>query len=781
MKNLFQTTFVVIIGLILLPNLVFGQLYEVSLDEKIQKSTLIVEGKVVESRCYRADDENIYTANKIKLTNLLKGDYREEYLTITTWGGGLDGELQTWTHLLTLIKGEQGIFFLEPTCVPAIKDADYPSSFDVYAATQGFIQFVQNEAKAWIGYEPFHTYNDIPNELYDYIRQQTGQKITKKENSGDAIRSGIRYHFADIAFQGNSITFDIYVNSLIGNKKLYQSGIQLGYNPAVFGSNLATNGNLSLQDAGISLSSTYDLAQSNVTSNKVKIELISVGSLSGLTEITTSEQLLAKGQITIQNFLADPGIIYDIAEMQAMSKFYEGGLQQVFDTVLVEGDWRPSSEVVTITSVSPLVVAGGIDQVITIKGTGFGTSPDGVLPPTTKRVLFTPAPEVFNPNPQLFWSTLIRSSTQYVSWTDTMIRVRVPSTGRDLDNPVYMGGVVNASASSEFIGIFDLTTVSPSIVQSPQPIYVKYSAVNQAYQVSGNEHVAKVKLANRNGVGGYDLKYNSQFDTLNAGNAKKAFERALVTWKCETGVNFRIKDTTYVNTCFVNYGTLPAGVTTATRAVTDLSALADCATSVADRFQYLTKWDMYFTNTITWHSDTTKPGINWTSTFDLETTALHELGHAHLLWHTNNPANVMYGLANQYKRALTQNDIDGGNYIMGYSTSTATPPCTPYMHMTAVSAEDCATVGLADFQPIEDYFVIAPNPTAGRFVIRRRGDHTNTDIGRVEIYNFMGQRMLAISPKAASIEIWVQDFTPGVYIVVIESERKYFTGKLIKH
>ena len=110
-----------------------------------------------------------------------------------------------------------------------------------------------------------------------------------------------------------------------------------------------------------------------------------------------------------------------------------------------------------------------------------------------------PAEKWLNPNPQLFWSTLIRSNTQYVSWTDTMIRVKVPSTGRDLDNPAYMGGVVNASASSEFIGIFDLNT-SPPIVQSPQPIYVKYSAVNQAYQSSGNEHVAKVKLANRNGL-----------------------------------------------------------------------------------------------------------------------------------------------------------------------------------------------------------------------------------------------------------------------------------------
>lgn len=780
MKNIFQTCILALLSLIFLPNLLFGQLFEVSLDEKIQKSSLIVEGKVVKSKCYRAEDETIYTAHKVKVSALLKGDYRKEYLTITTWGGELDGELQTWTHLLTLNKGEQGIFFLEPTRVPAIKDADYPESFDVYSASQGFIQFIQNDAKAWIAFEPFHTYNDIPNDLYGYIERQTGQKMTPLGDSGDGKRSGIRYHFTDIEFQGNTVTFNIYVNSLIGNKKLYKSGIQLGYNPAFFGSNIATNGNLLMQDAGISLSSTYDLIQANVTSSKVKIELLPVGSLSDLTEITTSEQLLAKGSITIQNLLADPGITYDIAEMQAMSKFYEGGLQQVFDTVIVEGDWRPSSEAVTITSVSPLIVAGGVEDIITIKGSGFGTSPDGVLPPTTKRVLFTPAPEAFPPT--YYWSTLIRSNTQYVSWTDTMIRVKVPSTGRDLNNPAYAGGVVNASACSEIIGIFDLSTTPPSIAESPQPIYVKYSAVNQAYSVSGNEHVAKVKLANRNGLGGYDLKYNSLFDTLNAGNAKKAFERALITWRCNTGVNFRIKDTTHTNTCFINYGLLPAGVPTATKAVLSPGALAVCGSNISATFQFLPKFDLIFSNSATWHSDTTKPNLNWTTKFDLETVALHELGHAHLLWHTNNPANVMYGLANQYKRNLTSDDLEGGNYIVGYSTPTSTPPCTTYMHMTAVNAGDCETVGIKDAEYIENFFFISPNPVSEGFTIRIK-DTTNDrmPIEKIEIYSIRGQIIKSINAADINMEVSVSDLAPGIYIVVIQSEKQNFAGKFIKH
>ena len=94
MKTIIQITALALLSLFF-PNSAFGQLYEVSLDAKIDRSTLIVEGKVIESQCYRADDGNIYTANKVQLVSVLKGDYRENYLTATTWGGEMDGEMQS--------------------------------------------------------------------------------------------------------------------------------------------------------------------------------------------------------------------------------------------------------------------------------------------------------------------------------------------------------------------------------------------------------------------------------------------------------------------------------------------------------------------------------------------------------------------------------------------------------------------------------------------------------------------------------------------------------------
>jgi hypothetical protein len=779
MKNTFQTCMIALLGLFFLPNVSFGQLYEVSFDEKIQKSTLIVEGRVVESRCYRADDETIYTANKIKLTNLLKGDFREEYLTITTWGGELEGELQTWSHLLTLNKGEQGIFFLEPTRVPAIKDADYPASFDVYAASQGFVQFVQNDAKALVGHEPFHIYADIPNDLYGYIEQQTGQKSSPLGDGGDEKRSGIRYHFTDIGFQGNAVTFNIYVNSLEGNKKLYKSGIQLGYNPAFFGSNIATNGNLLLQDAGISQSSTYDLAQSNVTSSKVKIELVPVGNVIGLTEITTTEQLLAKGKITIQNLLADPGITYDIAEMQAMSKFYEGGLQQVFDTVIVDGDWRLFEQFVpSITMFFPDTTIAGINNQLTIIGTGFGNVPSSPLPnPTDRRVLFTRTTQPNSPAGQQWMSPL---PADYLLWNDSTIIVNVPSVGFSGGNPV-----LDFHAGTGKIGVVTPLGTDTSFAQK---LYVRGTAFNNAAPNQfGNTRSVRYKFLNRNSEGGYDLYYSQAFAGLNGGQSISAFERALVTWRCATGINFRITlfdsipAANQQYACRISLGTMPVGVLSSATAITIDSLPDACAGSNGIiRFLQVRKFNMIFNDLYDWHTAADTPVLDWSNTIDLETTALHEIGHAHELGHSNNSHNVMWYLVNQYRRSLTNDDIKVGQDIVFYSAVDTSFKCSS--PMASVLGLDCAALPIDNIDNKTIHVKVFPNPVS-EFANIVFPEEVVGKKASMKIIDQTG-RLIESSDFYISgnfLEIDLSNNTSGIYFLILYIENKNpFVAKILK-
>ena len=181
MKTIIQIISLALLVQIFFPSVLFGQLYEVSLDEKIEKSTLIAEGKIVETKCYRADNGDIYTANKVKIVSILKGEHPEKFLTITTWGGELDGEIQTWTHLLTIGTGDYGLFFLEPSRVPAIPNSAFTISFDVYSGVQGFLAFVQNDARAWVAHEPFHTYTDIPEKFLKLSIERPDNQEQKKK------------------------------------------------------------------------------------------------------------------------------------------------------------------------------------------------------------------------------------------------------------------------------------------------------------------------------------------------------------------------------------------------------------------------------------------------------------------------------------------------------------------------------------------------------------------------------------------------------------------------
>jgi hypothetical protein len=107
MKNFFPTTILMLIGILTANFSANAQLYEVGLDEKIQQSSLIVEGRVVAQESYKTPDGEAYTANKVAVSALLKGKLKENFVTVTTWGGVTEDEIVTWSHMLMLLPGEE--------------------------------------------------------------------------------------------------------------------------------------------------------------------------------------------------------------------------------------------------------------------------------------------------------------------------------------------------------------------------------------------------------------------------------------------------------------------------------------------------------------------------------------------------------------------------------------------------------------------------------------------------------------------------------------------------
>jgi PKD repeat protein len=311
----------------------------------------------------------------------------------------------------------------------------------------------------------------------------------------------------------------------------------------------------------------------------------------------------------------------------------------------------------SISGISPTTSTAGRGSILTITGSGFGGSRSG-----NAKVEFR------NGNDGgASWTA--PASAQYVSWSDNQIQVRIPS----------LAGT----------GQVRVTATDNSTAISSQTLTIDYSLINTSLN--------RIWLTNQNSIGGHTWTFNNAF-----GNEPTlAFKRALQNWRCNTFVNFGVSaNTTSINQASkdaVNVISFNASLPSGALGVT-YNWYAACA---ANQY-YNDEFDMIFAPS---------PGAGWNygpgptsgGSFDFETVALHELGHAVQLGHVINTAIVMhYALGpNTDKRTLNGiSDIAGGNDVVTFST--ATKPCGPD-EMIALNANNCTL-----FAPPIASFTAAP-------------------------------------------------------------------------
>ena len=232
-------------------------------------------------------------------------------------------------------------------------------------------------------------------------------------------------------------------------------------------------------------------------------------------------------------------------------------------------------------------------------------------------------------------------------------------------------------------------------VTSSQSLAIGYSQ----YSIEFNLPPATLfrrHLYNNNGAGGYTFRYNTEFNTLSGGAARKSFERALNSWRCATEVNFIIGDSTILdetiqdgtnNVRFDNGNEMPASVGAQTYSYFD-----DCANIVLYA-THIIEIDLVFNDAFpelgyTWEFG---PALPSGTELDFESIALHELGHAGALGHVISAPEVLHysiGPA-EAKRTLSANDIAGGTFVHAQSTGNGSwcgnNPMTDYRQVKYVN------------------------------------------------------------------------------------------------
>lgn len=381
----------------------------------------------------------------------------------------------------------------------------------------------------------------------------------------------------------------------------------------------------------------------------------------------------------------------------------------------------------SITGFNPTTISSGTNSVLTITGTGFGAT-QGIS------IVQFKSPDdggaTYN-TPLAF---------HYVSWSDTLIQIKVPAKSGTGTIQVVVGGVTTLTSTST--------------------LTVNYAETNATslgipYQTD---------LVTLNASGGITWQMNTAFDTNVP--AKNAFIRALQTWSSNTQINWSVGATTSkdtiardsVNVVRFDVGSeLPAG--TLARCY---YYWLGCLTSV----WFVSELDMAVDDGTSWEFGPSAPTGSF---YDFETVMLHELGHGHQLGHVIDAADVMhYSTLNAVtKRNLNAGNIAGGVDVM--SRSFVANACG-YGPMT---------VDIGEYKDRNGYnFITYPNPTSGSLTIELP---VEAKIASIEIFNYLGTMVMSMDQDNGShnVNVDLSSMTNGVYCIVAHVNGKIVSKNII--
>jgi hypothetical protein len=143
-----------------------------TLDEKIEKSDVIIEGQVINTRGFENDEKtSIYTSATIRISKIFKGAIVDSTIEIVFEGGKLGDKRQILTHAFYIDKGRDGIFFLKANNSSAVL-GDKANSYILPMGTSSYIEY-HHDPVNHPATSPGTSYDDIEKDLFQHIEAIT--------------------------------------------------------------------------------------------------------------------------------------------------------------------------------------------------------------------------------------------------------------------------------------------------------------------------------------------------------------------------------------------------------------------------------------------------------------------------------------------------------------------------------------------------------------------------------------------------------------------------------
>jgi len=765
-----------------------AQLYEVPLNDRIDRSAYIFEGKVLESNSfYGPGGRMIYTSHLVQVYSVFKGEFPGDQVEIITEGGRV-GDQAVWiSHNLELGPNQHGIFFANPTSRPSDRQPNSGLSLRVYAGLQGFVKFHFDEINPKAS-EPFHVYRQPETELFPLIEAQTGQMRRNWEGASRASSDFfIQYFFSypQLTQVGGQIFLDFEVEASVsgGSYELGDAGIFIEYDTSLLGSSLAGAGKVTISAGDVTTSTDYSFSATDYGTNVLEIAVDAADPPINLGEVDAWADDVVKVRVDVTGLTPGLDALFEQSLMQGESEYYDpvSGTYVLFPFVWAVDSvvYQATTAADTITAFFPNPITAGthLSSLLTILGHGFGN--------TVGTVSFSNADDG--------GATLTSAvGADYVSWSDTVIQVLVPDVG---------------SSGTAGTGSIRIVTSGGNVIESANPLTVRYSLINSrldTFQFSllpdtVIDTAVYIHHRNTNGLGGLTFRLDSLFalDTP----AVADFDSALAAWRCATQINLsRGKDTLIgawasddISTVIYDGPIHPdslGGSLAKTVVRTRFTQCFDQNGIIERPLQYIEEVDILIKDpsTTDWHFGTASPPA--ATELDFYTMILHELGHAHLLNHVIEAGSLMhwgYG-EGDIIRSISPNQLEAGIRVVDTS-STQLQFCPLVTAMAKISPSTCTDVRVSvrEFDVIERV-IISPNPVHRSLTLGITiSDGAYLGVPTFSFSDLTG-RHIPVFPESSALlgnegewTFSVAHLPQGIYLLTIGLEGSLYTHKFVKN
>ncbi len=397
----------------------------------------------------------------------------------------------------------------------------------------------------------------------------------------------------------------------------------------------------------------------------------------------------------------------------------------------------------SISSISPTTIGAGDKSVLTINGSGFGT---------TKGI-------VRFKNADTAGSTTIDAlETQITSWTDTKIQVEVPGKAGSGDIEVE----TSTGTKSQISGLIIPYAIGSLQYADPQSTTNVQNGKKVEYRMHhvGSDHNATSTESNFDGNGSYLFKYHTNFAA-----AKTAFESAFNDMVCNGGANLKIStQTTTAKDVVDNINSIHFGTPGGSKVAKVTKRLAtgyvfDANTWTYDMYWFIYEMDYVFDETLSWSYDSSTTSA---TEYDLNTIARHETGHASGLGHVNDAQKLMDAYTSRGPKNISSTSAHSPiTTKITYDKAT-----TPVYSLTKADFSDCYKQNLGIDTIEQSAFQLYPNPTSGFITIS--GQHT---IEAVAVYNITGALVHEASAAegigSSEVSIDLGNYTSGIYFTKV--------------